>query len=44
MIETAVYGYHCTGDMAVRMRGVLARPWISAVSFCMCVCVCFIIE
>ena len=24
--ETAVHGSHCTGDMAVRMRKVLARP------------------
>ena len=24
--ETAVHGYHCPGDMAVRMRKVLARP------------------
>ena len=26
--ETAVHGYHCPGDMAVRMREVLARPWV----------------
>ena len=26
--ETAVHGYHCPGDMAVRMRKALARPWI----------------
>ena len=26
--ETAVYGCHCAGDMAVRMREVLARPWV----------------
>ena len=25
--ETAVHGCQCTGDMAVRMREVLARPW-----------------
>ena len=25
--ETAVYGCHCPGDMAVRMREVLALPW-----------------
>ena len=25
--ETAVHGYHCPGDMAVRMREVLARSW-----------------
>ena len=30
--ETAVHGCHCQGDMAVRMREVLARPWV-------CVCV-----
>ena len=27
--ETAVHGCHCPGDMAVRMREVLARPWVS---------------
>ena len=26
--ETAVHGCHCMGDMAVRMRKVLARPWV----------------
>ena len=26
--ETAVHGCHCPGDMAVRMRKVLARPWV----------------
>ena len=26
--ETAVHGCHCPGDMAVRIRKVLARPWI----------------
>ena len=26
--ETAVHGCHCLGDMAVRMREVLARPWV----------------
>ena len=26
--ETAVYGCHCPGDMAVRMRKLLARPWV----------------
>ena len=26
--ETAVHGCHCSGDMAVRMRKVLARPWV----------------
>ena len=25
--ETAVHGCHCPGDMAVRMRKVLAIPW-----------------
>ena len=25
--ETAVHCCHCLGDMAVRMRKVLARPW-----------------
>ena len=27
--ETAVHGYQCLGDMAVRMREVLAWPWVS---------------
>ena len=26
--ETAVHGCHCLGDTAVRMRKVLARPWV----------------
>ena len=26
--ETAVHGCHCPSDMAVRMREVMARPWI----------------
>ena len=26
--ETAVHGCHCPGDMAGRMRKVLARPWV----------------
>ena len=26
--ETAVHGCHCPGDMAMRMREVLARPWV----------------
>ena len=26
--ETAVHGCHYLGDMAVRMRKVLARPWV----------------
>ena len=26
--ERAVHGCHCLGDMAVRMRKVLARPWV----------------
>ena len=26
--ETAVHGCHRAGDMAVRMRKVLARPWV----------------
>ena len=28
--KTAVHGCHCPGDMAVRMREVLARPWVGA--------------
>ena len=26
--ETAVHGCHCPGDMVVRKREVLARPWV----------------
>ena len=26
--KTAVHGCHCPGDMAVRMRKVLVRPWV----------------
>ena len=26
--ETAVHGYHCPGNMAVRMRELLVRPWV----------------
>ena len=26
--ETAIHGCHCPGVMAVRMRKVLARPWV----------------
>ena len=26
--ETAVHDCHCPGDMTVRMREVLARPWV----------------
>ena len=26
--ETAAHGCHCPIDMAVRMREVLARPWV----------------
>ena len=26
--ETAVHGCHCSRDMAVRMREVMARPWV----------------
>ena len=29
--ETAVHDCHCPGDMAVRMREVLARPWVGYV-------------
>ena len=28
--QTAAHGCHCQGDMAVRMREVLARPWVGA--------------
>ena len=27
--ETAVHCCHCPGDMALRMREVLARPWVA---------------
>ena len=27
--ETAVHGCHCSHDMAVRMRDVMARSWVS---------------
>ena len=33
--ETAVHGCHCPNDMAVRMREVMARPWV-----CVCVWTC----
>ena len=26
--ETAVHGCHCSGDMGVCIRNVLARPWV----------------
>ena len=26
--EIAVHGSHCSGDIAVRMRELLARPWV----------------
>ena len=26
--HTAVHGCHCPGDMAVRIREVLSRPWV----------------
>ena len=26
--ETSVHSCHCPGDMAVRMREILARPWV----------------
>ena len=32
--ETAVHDCHCPGDMAVRMREVLARPWVGVYSVC----------
>ena len=27
-VETALHGCHCPGDVTVRMRKVLARPWV----------------
>ena len=38
--ETAVHGHHCSGDMAVRMREVLARPWVGVCVFKVCAQVC----
>ena len=38
--ETAVHGCHCPGDMAVRMRKVLARPWVG-VRVCQLFLFCF---
>ena len=29
--ETAVHGCHCPGDIAVRMRKVLATPWVGII-------------
>ena len=26
--RSLVHGYHCLGDMAVRMREILAGPWV----------------
>ena len=31
--ETAVHGCHCSSDMAVRMRKVLAIPWVGVRKF-----------
>ena len=39
--DTAVHGCHCQGDMAVRMRKVLARPWVG-VRVCHLLYCCFI--
>ena len=32
-VQTAVHGCHCSRDMAVRMRDVMARPWVSVSAF-----------
>ena len=40
--ETAVHGFHCPCDMAVRMRKVLARPWVG-VECVTCFYCCFYI-
>ena len=37
MGKTAVHDCHCSGAMAVRMRELLARPWILSRGL---VCVC----
>ena len=39
--ETAVHGCHCPGDIAVRMRKVLARPWVG-VRVCYLLLLCFL--
>ena len=26
--ETAIHGCHCPGDITVRMRKVLTKPWV----------------
>ena len=41
--ETAVHGCHCPGDMAVRMRKVLARPWVG-VRVCHLLLLLFLID
>ena len=38
MAEIAVHGWHCPGDMALRMRKVLARPWAGVTCFCLVQC------
>ena len=30
--ETTVHGFHCPRDMAVRLRKVMARPWVAVTS------------
>ena len=32
-VETAVHGCHCPGDTAVRMRKVMARPWVGVLVY-----------
>ena len=32
-VETAVHGCHCPGDTSVRMRKVLARPWVGVLVY-----------
>ena len=31
--ETAVHGFHCPDDKSMRMREVLARPWVGVCKF-----------
>ena len=42
--EAAVLGCHCPGDMAVRMRELLYRPWVGGLVYvCPLVQVCLIV-
>ena len=42
--ETAALGCHCSGDMAVRMRELLSRPWVGGLVYmCPLLQVCLIV-